>query len=350
MVTKKHMGKYRGVDVFEFILEDGGLAVSVMEYGATIRTLYFAGMDCVRGYDTLEGYVQGGSFQGATVGRYANRIGGAAFALNGRQYQLEKNNGENHLHGGSCGFAHRLFQGTPVGENAVRFALFSPDGEGGYPGNLAFFVTFSVENDTLFIVYHATCDRDTVVNFTNHTYFHLGAPDNRSIVLRIRAEAITPLGAQLVPTGDYLDVTGTPFDFRTAKPIGQDIARCNGWGYDHNFVLGLDRTYREDVATAYCPQSGIVLTLATDMPGLQLYTAETLQEPCGKGGLPLANACAFCLETQFFPDTPNQPRFPSCVLHAGERFVSQTAYRFTKASHPHPFCAIMPIENPPGRE
>ncbi len=336
MVKQKICGQLDGKDVKEFEIENGAITLRVMEYGATIHTLCFDGVDCVAGYEDLAGYVNGGSYQGATVGRYANRIGGASFSLNGKSYKVDANdNAVNSLHGGATGFSHRLFVGEVVGDNAVSFTLSSPNGEGGYPGNLRLTVTFTVEENAVTLRYDAVSDEDTVMNFTNHAYFTLGGTDCRKIELRIAADVITPVDKLLIPTGALMEVTHTPFDFRTAKPIGQDLGDSHpqlvmGGGYDHNFVLGDTKTWREQVIDAKNLQTGIGVTCSTDLPGVQLYTANMLEEPLGKGGAPLTRYQACCLETQFFPDSPNHPQFPSCEVKAEEPFTSVTRYQFYK--------------------
>ena len=336
MITKTVCGQIDGKNVHEFTIESQNLTLQVMEYGATVHRLLFDGTDCVAGYDTLDSYVGGNSFQGATVGRYANRIGGAAFSLNGESFKVDANdNGVNSLHGGSVGFYGKLFQGEEIDDHTVAFSLFSPHLAGGYPGNLHLTVTFCVENDGVTITYDALSDRDTVMNFTNHAYFTLGADGCRDVVLQINAHAITPVDDLLIPTGELLDVTDTPFDFRVAKPIGRDLNEAHpqlrlGGGYDHNFVLGNTKEWRERVITAANPQNGITLTCSTDLPGVQLYTSNVLNEPTGKGGKPLTKHLAFCLETQFFPDTPNRPNFPSCAVKAEEPFTSVTRYELKK--------------------
>lgn len=336
MVEKKVIGKYDGADVYEFTISDEKLTVNIMEYGATIHNIFFDGVDCVAGYDDLSGYINGGSYQGSTVGRYANRIGNAQFEINGIKYSVDKNdNGKNSLHGGDCGFSHRMYKGEKLSESAVKFSIFSPDGEGGYPGNLSMSVTFSVKNNTLSMNYDAVSDKDTVMNFTNHAYFNLGAKDNSTTVLQIKSDKITPVDDLLIPTGGLMDVEATEFDFRKAKPIGQDICGAHrqlklGGGYDHNFVLGDKKEYKKDVIEAFCPESGITLTCSTDLPGVQLYTSNCLDEPVGKGNKPLTKYYAFCLETQFWPDSPNNPDFPSCLVKAGEHFCSVTEYSFKR--------------------
>lgn len=336
MVTKNLFGICNGTEVYEFSIENGGLKANIIEFGATIHNLWFDGVDVVAGYDDLEGYVNGGSNQGATVGRYANRIGGAKFKVNGVTCNVDPNDNEvNHLHGGFCGFAYRMYEGEVVGDNSVKFSISSPDGEGGYPGNLTLSVTFTIEDDTLKIKYDAVADKDTYYNFTNHAYFNLGADNIYSTELMIKADAFTPTDDLLIPTGEVRDVTDTPFDFRTAKPIGRDIgsdyqpvALCGG--YDHNFVLGTKKEYKKDCVVAYCPESKITMSCSTDLPGVQIYTSNMLDEPRGKGNKPLTKHYAFCVETQFWPDSPNKPEFPSCFAKANEPFASVTEYKFSK--------------------
>ena len=334
MVTLRTAGTVDGKEVREFTISDGELSVSVLEYGATVHSVVFRGVDCAAGYDCLDGFVGGGSYQGATVGRYANRIGGASFELGGERFTLDKNDGENSLHGGFDGLSFKVMKGEKISDRSVRFSCGSPDGEGGFPGNVDFSVTFTVRDSTLSIKYEAVTDRDTVMNFTNHTYFTLGAPDCLGTELMIDADGYTPTGEGLIPTGEIADVAGTPFDFRVPKEIGRDIGsehpqvKREG-GFDHNFVFrGEPRKFKKDAAAAFCPATGIGVRCSTDMPGVQLYTANVLDEPAGKGGVPLSKYRAFCLETQFFPDTPNKPEFPSCVVKAGEKFESVTEYEF----------------------
>jgi len=333
MIEKALFGKFDGNDVYRFEICDGDLRVNLIEYGAIIQSLYYNNVDCVAGFDTLDGYVKDSSNQGGTIGRYANRIGNSKFELNGKTYSLFANNGKNSLHGGSAPFNHKLFKGEPLSANAVKFSLSSPDGDGGYPGNLDFSVTFTVKDNALTIEYNAASDADTIMNFTNHAYFNLGSEDNYSTFLTIKADSITPVRADLIPTGELMAVDGTPFDFRSAKPIGKDInsehpqvAQSNG--FDHNFVLGFDRTYKEDCAIAYCPESHITMRVDTDLPGIQLYTSNMLNQKGGKYG-DLTKHYAFCLETQFFPDTPNNPQFPSCVVKKDTPFYSVTKYKFS---------------------
>lgn len=331
MVTEKIIGNINGTDVYEYEISDGRLRVTLMEYGATIHNVFFDGVDCVAGYDDLEGYINGDSYQGSTVGRYANRIANAKFTLDGKEYAVGANEKDvTMLHGGFVGFSHRLYKGEKVSDNAVKFTMESPDGEGGFPGNLVMSVTFSVENDTLKLFYEAESDKATVVNFTNHAYFHLGAPNNLTTVLTMDAKYITPVDDLLIPTGELMDVTGTYFDFTKGRVIGQDIEKIDIGGYDHNFVLGDKVEYKKNCISAYCPETGITMNCSTDMPAVQFYASCVLDEPVGKGGKPLTKYRAYCLETQFYPDTPNKPSFPSCRIEAGEKFTSVTEYEFVK--------------------
>lgn len=335
MVSKKKIGFAQNRDIYEFSIENGNLRVDILEYGAAIHNIFFNGTDCVTGYDNIEGYLNGKSCQGGTVGRFANRIENAVFSLNGMQYNLDVNNGNNCLHGGINGFAKKYYLGEVISDNAVSFSISSPDGESGFPGNLTMKATFSVENDTLRIEYDIVSDKDTIVNPTNHVYFNLGAKNCLDTNLRITADYFTPAKENMIPFGNLEKVENTPFDFRNSKKIGSDIYKDNiqlktAKGYDHNFVLSLDRSYKKDIIEAFCEETGIGLTCSTDMPGVQLYTASCLNEPCGKGGKPLTQYAAFCLETQFFPNSPNEPSFPSCIIKANEKFNSVTEYRFFK--------------------
>lgn len=325
-----------GQEVYCYTIDDGALQAAVLDYGVTVQALCYGGKDVALGYDTIEEYCVRGGYLGATVGRYANRIADGKFVLNGKQYDVGCNEkGRGHLHGGTRGYDKYVWAAEIVGDNAVRFSRVSPDGEEGYPGTLTLAVTVTVENATLCFSYMATTDADTVVNLTNHTYFNLNGYDGDTVLnhtLRIPADYMTPVDDKLIPTGELRDVTGTAFDFRLGKTIGQDIASddpqvamCRG--FDHNFVLGQTRETRV-AACVTSPSTGIGMEVVTDLPAVQLYTACGLSVPQGKGGVPMVRYGALCLETQFSPDTPNRPEFPSCVLKAGETFRSETSYRF----------------------
>lgn len=328
-----------GREVDRYWLLGENLRVAVLSYGATIQRIEFADKDVVLGYDTLEGYLQGGSYQGASIGRYANRIAAGKFILNGNEYNVGCNeNGVGHLHGGFVGFNRKLWSGEIVETEypCVIFTQTAMDGEEGYPGNLDVSVTYTLKEDSLILSYQAKSDQDTVLNLTNHAYFNLhgwNGGDILDVELQVFADTITEIDEKFIPTGKLLAVKDTPFDFREPKAIGRDIEQDDdqlklGLGYDHNFVLGMTRKRRHAVS-AYSPKSGIRMDCYTDLPGVQLYTSNMLGEPGGKGGEALYKHQGFCLETQLFPDTPNHPAFPSCILKAGELWTAETEYRFS---------------------
>lgn len=312
-----------------------GASVTVLEYGATVQSLRVPGcggsrIDVVLGYDTVAEYEANGGYLGAIIGRMGNRVGGASFRLNGRTYPLVKNDGENHLHGGVKGFDRQLWTVTPSGEDALVCSRLSPDGEEGYPGNLRVTVTYTLtEQNALRIQYDADTDQDTIVNLTNHSYFNLnGGGSILDHELRVSASRIAENDAGCLPTGRLLEVEGTPFDFRSFKPIGRDIGRDDpqlrfGNGYDHNFVLS-----GKTAAVLRSARTGIELTVETDLPGMQVYTANSLTERTGKGGQLLRPRDAVCLETQLFPNAMNCYGFPSPVLRAGQHLHTETVFAF----------------------
>ena len=260
----------------------------------------------------------------------ANRVGGAAFSLDGHRYSLFANDGANHLHGGKRGFDKYVWQ-AEQGEDFVRFSRLSPDGEEGYPGNLRLSVTYRLtEGNALCIRYEAVSDRDTIVSLTNHSYFNLnGGGSVLEQELQINAQRYSELGEGVLPTGKALPVEGSPFDFRSFKPIGQDIDAEHpqlalGGGYDHNFILS-----GPVAALARSRETGIELCCETDLPGMQLYTANFLGNFTGKGGKAMGPRQAFCLETQLFPNAMNCYGFPSPVLRAGQQMCHETCYKFS---------------------
>ena len=343
-MQRKPFGQTRDGQAVEAItLDNGQLSCTFLTYGATLQAVKFAGKDVILGYDRLEDYINAkGSYQGATVGRYANRIAGGTFALDGRTYDVGCNEtGRGHLHGGVHGFDKKVWEAAVLDEGdepRLRLSAVSEDGEEGYPGRLTVSVTLTVTADnTLRLSYEAASDKDTVLNLTNHAYFNLNGYDGGDVldtVLTIHADAITPVDDRLIPTGELLPVKGTPFDFRKGQTIGAALAASHpqlkiGGGVDHNFVLGDNRRLRHAVH-AVSPRSGLAVDCWTDLPGVQVYTANFLGEDAGKGGINLYRHQGFCMETQFFPDSPNHPEFPSTRLKAREAFHSVTEYRFTK--------------------
>lgn len=294
-------------------------------------------VDIALGFDTLEGYTSQDKYMGAIVGRYANRIGGARFTLNGVEYRLAANDGPNSLHGGRAGFDKQVWSVSELSKNRVTLSLDSPGGQEGYPGALSVRVTYTLARGALSIGYWAGHTGDTVFNPSSHTYFNLSGHHSGRVegqYIRLNASRYTPTLPGSIPTGELAPVDATPMDLRTAQPIGARINEPFGQltlagGYDHNWVIdGWDRALRP-AALAWSPETGISMEVSTTLPGVQFYTGNYLDGcPVGKGGAVYAARCGFCLETQFFPDTPNQPSFPSCVLRAGEDYNSRTVYRF----------------------
>ncbi len=336
-----------GRAVRRYTLVNGvGTAVSVLDYGATLQSFIFDNKDILLGYETVEDYVTAnGSYIGATVGRYANRMSNGRFTLNGKDIQLACNeeNRHGHLHGGNVGFDKKMWDVAVLDEGdepSVRFSLVSPDGEENYPGTLNVSVTFSLSADNaLSLAYEATTDKDTVLNLTNHSYFNLNGCDGGAVtdtLMQINADTITPVDDVLIPTGDYMPVEGTPLDFRRAKPIGDGIGGKHpqvaiAGGIDHNFVLSKTRPAGLLTAIkAKSPKTGIRIVCETDLPGVQVYTANFLDESYGKMGKTWGQYDGFCMETQFFPDSPNHPQFPSTVLHANETYHSLTRFTVDK--------------------
>jgi len=306
-----------------FTVTRGGLSLTVSDFGGIVTSLTVPGRDgdscnVVLGYDTLREYVRDDAFFGAVIGRYANRIWGAAFMLNGIRYDLTANDRGNTLHGG-MGF-HKMLWRAREEENGVALTRLSPDGEDGFPGNLCVTVRYELTEDhTLAITYDAVSDRDTIVNLTNHSYFNLsgGGPINCHW-LWLDSKSYTPADERLIPTGDIRPVAGTVFDFRELRPVGE-------YPYDINYVLGDGDGPK---AILYSPESGRRLIMYTDMPGVQLYTGGGLRERLGKNGAQYGPGMSVCLEAQFFPDSPNKPRFPTCTLAAAEPYHRRTLFRF----------------------
>lgn len=277
--------------------------------------------------------MSGHPFFGAIAGRYANRIANGQFELNGEVYELARNNGENHLHGGNEGFDKKLWNAeVNEDENSVTLSYLSPDGEEGYPGNLDVDVTYTLtEDNELQIDYHATTDKATVVNLTNHSYFNLSGDPSQGILdhlLTIQADRYTPVDEGLIPTGELRPVEGTAFDFTEPETVGARIESIPP-GYDHNYVLNNPNSGVRKIATVQHDESGRIMEVYTDQPGVQLYTGNFLDGSItGHHGVPIQQYAALCLETQTFPDSPNKPDFPSPVLNPGETYETTTIYQF----------------------
>lgn len=347
-ITTQKFGKLEsGEEISVYTLKNkNGMEVSCLNYGAILKNVIVpdkAGnfRDVVLGYDTLEGYVKDGSALGAFVGRHANRIKDAKFVLNGVTYELQKNDNGNNLHGGTPNYNKVVYETDTFEDEdsvSVEFSRLSKDMEQGFPGNFDVTVTYTLtEDNELVIEYLGVPDKDTVVNLTNHSYFNLAGHDSGSVInhkVEIYAEEFTPTDKVLIPTGEYRKVEGTPMDFRTMKAIGQDIDAdyeplhfANG--YDHNFVIkhevGGDV---ELVAKCWDEESGRLMEVYTDRPGIQIYTANALKETNCKGGVTYGNRGGVCFETQNFPNAINTPGFPDGVVKAGEEFSTVTVYKF----------------------
>jgi aldose 1-epimerase len=327
-----------------------GLEVRAIDYGGIILSLRVPDRegtleDVALGYDALGSYLEETPYFGAIIGRYGNRIGEGRFTLDGSTYQLATNDGPNHLHGGLKGFDKVLWEAEPFEHEegvGLVFTYTSPGGEEGYPGTLQARVTYTLtDDDALVFDYEATTDQATPVNLTQHTYFNLAGHDEGDILghqLMINAEAFTPVDSTLIPTGEIRSVEGTPFDFREPTAIGTRIDEDNrqlrfGLGYDHNFVLRRASAPADSLVLAarvYEPASGRVMEVYTTEPGLQFYSGNFLDGSLtGKGGVVYEYRTGFCLETQHYPDSPNQPDFPSTILRPGEVYRSQTVYAFS---------------------
>ena len=321
-----------------------GTEVTLLTLGATIQSFVFEGKDIVLGFDRAGDYFASGAYIGATVGRVCNRTADGAFHLNGIDYTLQCNEIDRHvhLHGGMVGFDKKIWECTILDdgdEPAVAFDMTSEDGDEGYPGNLRVRLAYTLTADnTLVLDYTAASDADTPLNLTNHVYFNLNGCDGDTVknhYLRIAAEEYTPVTERLVPTGEYAPVADTCIDFRQFKTIGEALEGTDACmeytgGVDHNFVLAHERRALSEAAVAYSPATSLRVTCCTDLPGLQVYTGNFLGENGGKYGLTWDKYQGFCLETQFFANSVNEPRFPSIILKAGDVFTSRTTYRIDK--------------------
>jgi len=348
-VAKRSAGKLpNGASVDLYTLKDEKVEVQVITYGGTLVVIKVPDRtgkveDIVLGFDDASGYYENNhsksaSFFGPIVGRYANRIANAKFTLDGKEYHLPKNNGDNSIHGGPNGFHNQIWQAQTM-KDGVELKYLSKDGEEGYPGNLSVTVRYTLAGGDLTIDYSATTDKPTVLNLTNHSYFNLSGQGQGTILndqLKLNASRFTPVDSALIPTGELKPVAGTPFDFLKAHAVGERINADDeqlrlGKGYDHNFVIDGGGKELVQAAEVYDPATGRVLTVLTTEPGVQFYTANHLDGSTivGKQGIAYVKNGALCLETQHFPDSPNQPNFPSTVLRPGEKFHSVTVFRFS---------------------
>ena len=343
-ISKQSWGKTpEGAEVDLYTLANAnGMRVKIMTYGPTITSVEVPDRNgktenvtlCL---DSLADYLKGHPFFGSTVGRYANRIAKGKFTLDGKQYTLATNNGPNHLHGGTKGFDKYVWKAEPVegdNEEGVTFSHESPDGDEGYPGTMSVRVTYSLTSDNeLKMAYWAKTDKPTVVNLTNHTYWNLengGGSDVLGHELTLNADRYLPVDAGLIPVGELKSVKGTPMDFLQAKTIGARISQVEG-GYDHCYVLDKDQVENglSLAARVVAPQSGRLMEVYTTQPAIQFYSANFLDGTLHAGGKTYGKHFAFCLETQHYPDSPNQPTFPTTVLKPGEEYEQLTVYKFS---------------------
>ena len=327
-----------------YILENKNhTVVKVTDFGATLVSVLFADKDgvmkdMVLGYDDAASYEKGTSCFGATIGRNGNRIKDARFTIDGKEWVIEANENNNSLHSGKNGFNHLMWEMKESGDNYVTFYHYSPQEEQGFPGNMHVTVTYTLDDeDTVHITYHAKADADTVMNFTNPSYFNLAGHDSGVMLdqkLQLFADAYTPdEDSHSIPTGEIAPVAGTPMDFTTMKPIGQDInadfeqLHFTG-GYDHNYVLSDKPGTMRQMAKAECDASGIAMDAYTECCGVQLYAGNFIGTQTGKGGVTYGDRHGFCLESQFYPNAVNEKNFPSPVVPANTEYHSETKYHF----------------------
>lgn len=334
-----------GTEVRRWTLANGGVRLGVLDFGGIVQTLEVPdregeSVNVSLGFAELDPYLEDSPYMGALIGRYGNRIAAGRFTLDGTEYQVPVNDGPNSLHGGTQGFDKRVWEVAPNGRSGLTLTYSSADGEMGYPGTLDVRVDYTLTDHGEFrIDYEATTDAPTVLNLTNHTYFNLAGEGNGGIYdhkLNLAAGRYTPVDETLIPTGELAPVGGTPFDFRRGKPVGEDIRESHqqilyGQGFDHNFVLDKGITRRpERFAQLYERRSGRLLTVSTTEPGVQFYSGNFLDGTLvGTSGRAYRQGDGLCLETQHFPDSPNQPTFPSTTLRPGETYRSTTVYAFS---------------------
>jgi len=345
MTGKTLYGMIGADSVFQYTLTNkNGMVVKILNYGGTVTDIITPDKngkmgDVVLGYDSLAGYLQTGNpYFGCLVGRYGNRIANAKFTLDGKEYTLAANNGPNTLHGGLKGFDKVIWIVKLFNDSSLLLSYSSKDGEEGYPGNLSVDVMYSLSDDNgLKIDYAAVTDKATPVNLTNHCYFNLSAGADSTILdheLMLKADKYTPVNATLIPIGKIDDVKGTPMDFTTSKKIGKDLAAVTG-GYDHNWVVNRSGNDLELIASVYHVGSGRHMEVFTTQPGIQFYTGNFLDGTLKntREGMKYVKHAALCLETQHFPDSPNQSSFPNTILKPGETYHETTVYKFSIKNH-----------------
>ena len=328
------LGTFNGKKVYKVAITNGELSANVVSYGASLSKLIFNGVDVVLGFDTLEEYLNDTASIGRTIGRVCNRIKDAKFTLNGKEYNLTKNSGENCLHGGNNGLGKKVWDIVDQKENSVTMQCVCLDNEDGFPGNLTVQTTYSITDDNGLQTEHkAWCDKDTIVSITNHSYFNLNGHGEGNVLnhrLKIDSNTITPVDSSLCPFNTFMDIKGGVFDFSEFKEIGKDIEKddallkiCNG--YDHNYMI--DGDFSKPIATIVGDKTGITMQVFTDQKGIHLYTANFLKEKQGKGKT-YDKRHAVCFETQCPPNAINCDKYPSPILKKGEIYSAKTKYKF----------------------
>lgn len=341
MIKAEKVAEHEGQPVFHYVLDNGNMQVEMSNYGGLISKIITPDKNgklenITLTLDSVAEYLtKSNPFFGATAGRVANRIGGAKFELEGKTYELAKNNGENTLHGGIVGFNKKVWTPETYTNDStvgVKLTYLSVDGEEGFPGNLTTMLWMELTTDNVLrIRFEATTDKKTIVNLTNHTYFNLGGikRDVQDHEFQFWADAYTPVDEGLIPTGEVKDVTGTPFDFRTPKILGDQITANEG-GFDHNMVMKLEKSSEmKHFVKVRHPESGRVMDMYSDNVGVQFYTANFLENFAGADGITYNKHWGFCLESQNWPDAINKPNFPSPILNPGEKYVHNIEYRFS---------------------
>ena len=343
MVTKTSFGMTsKGEEAFLYTLtNEYGMTIKVTNYGATLCSLClqdkdFIVRDVVLGYNDVSGYdKKTGTYFGATVGRNANRIANASFSLDGKAYQLEKNNGNHNLHSGTDGFSYRLWEEKKITDDSVTFLLHSPDGDQGYPNAVDVELTYVLNDNRVSVVYSANAERKVLLNMTNHSYFNLDGHQRGTILdhqMWIDSDAFVESDKELIPTGRIIDVENTPMDFRNRKKIGSNFfddyeQLNNGNGYDHCWVLN-NNHYLEKVALIHSENSGITMEVFTDMPGIQIYTGNFIDNEAGKEGVIYQKNQGVCFETQYFPNAINVPEFEIATVDDNMSYFSVTMFKF----------------------
>ena len=349
-ITKQSFGKSMdNQEVFLYsITNKNQVIITVTDFGATLVQILVPDkngktLDVALGYDSAEGYFKNPGHFGAIIGRNGNRIKNARFAINGKEYQLAVNDNANNLHSGPNWYRTRVWNVVEIDEekNAVTFGILSPDKDQGFPGNFTGYVTYELTDENEIVIhYQGSTDADTIVNMTNHSYFNLaghnaGAESMLNHVVQILAPEYTPVSdSQAIPTGEILPVKGTPMDFTQPKRIGEDLEADFeqlkfGGGYDHNYALCREKGAMKKAAEAFSEESGIVMEVFTDLPGMQFYIGNFIENEKGKDGYVYGKRDGFCMETQYYPDACNQNGFQSSVLKAGEKYDTTTIYKFS---------------------